>query len=219
VTSSPDPVPTTIAVYNRSARTFADASRDRTHMGDLHKKFASLCPGPRVLDLCAGPGHDTAALADLGFEVVACEPSDALLAAGREHPALAGRLVCADGRQLPFSETVFDGVWACASLLHLPKEQAPLALAESRRILRAGGLLFTSMQEGHRAGLIESGSEDSLSGRFYAFYRAHEWLQIVEDAGYEVMEQRLKRTTDHVTLGAIGWIETYARKPATSSSR
>jgi ubiquinone/menaquinone biosynthesis C-methylase UbiE len=188
-------------------------------MAYLHEKFASVCPGRRVLDLGGGPGHDAAALADLGFDVVVSDPSRELVRAAKEHDLLAGRLVCSDARQLAFSDGRFDGVWACASLLHLPKQHALRALTEALRVLAPGGVLFTSMQEGESDGLVETGADDSLPGRLYAFYRAHEWLQIVEDAGYEVMEQRLKRTTDHVTPGAIGWIETYARKPAISSSR
>jgi ubiquinone/menaquinone biosynthesis C-methylase UbiE len=219
VTSSADPVAATVRVYNSGATAFTEASRDRGHMSYLHESFASLCPGRRVLDIGAGPGHDAAVFAGLGFDVIGADPSLALLAAARKHAPLAGRLICSDSRGLALSDGSFDGVWACASLLHLPKYHAPHALQEAFRVLSHAGLLFTSMQEGKSDALVETGAGDSLPGRFYSFYRAEEWLELVEGAGFELIEQRLKRTREHVTPGATGWIETYARKPATSSSR
>ena len=59
-----------------------------------------------------------------------------------------GRLVEGDLRLLPLDAGSQHLVWACASLLHLPKQQLPAALAEARRVLAPGGVLAVTMKAG-----------------------------------------------------------------------
>lgn len=176
MTSSPeDPLRATIAAYEGGARAYAEHSRDRGGLAHLHRRFATLLqPGARILDLGCGPGHDAAKLADLRLNVVGCDPARGLLHEAREHEALQGRLIAGDGRQLPFDGESFDGVWACASLLHIPKSQVSGALSEVQRVLRVGGVLFTSMQEGIVDGLVATSDADPLLPRHYTYYVADE---------------------------------------------
>ncbi len=69
------------------------------------------------------------------------------------------------------------------------------------------------MQEGIAEEPVPVLPPDPLPGREYFYYRAEEWLAAVEAAGFDLVEQRLKRTKDHVSPGATGWIETFALKP------
>ena len=57
-------------------------------------------------------------------------------------------MVVADMRAIPFADASFDGVWASASLLHLPRSELAVALREINRILRSDGLLFASVKTG-----------------------------------------------------------------------
>jgi SAM-dependent methyltransferase len=203
----------TIASYERGAGFFSRSSEDRAFATELYSRFTELSPGRTALDLGCGPAHDGAQLARRGFSVTGCDPTKGLLSEGRGHELIRGRLVIGDARRAPFSPGCFDAIWACASLLHIPKPEIGGALAEAIRILRTGGLLFTSMQEGRADGPVSVGLSDPLPGRQYFYYRAEEWLAAVEGAGFELIDQHLKRTTDHVSPGATGWIETFARKP------
>ena len=51
--------------------------------------------------------------------------------------------------QLGFRAVCYEGAWSCASLLHVPKQAAPAALREMWRILKPGGMLILSIQEGN----------------------------------------------------------------------
>lgn len=184
-------------------------------MNHLHNRFSEYCAGvATILDLGSGPGFDGAILASRGYRVVCLEPARAQLAVAAESPALRGHLVQGDAVQLPFRAATFDGVWACASLLHLPRPAARTAIREVNRVLAPGGVLFTSMQESPIADPVIMGPTDSMPGRTYFYYRAHEWLEVIEQCGFDLMEQRLKRVSQpYVNAGATGWIETFARKP------
>lgn len=211
--SSPDPFLATVASYDRSAALFAERTKDRTFAAGLYARFAELAPGRTMLDLGSGPAYDGAELAKRGFLVTACDATRGLLKEALGQAMLHGRLVLGDARELPLRAGSFDAIWACASLLHIPRPEVRRSLAEALRVLRPGGLLFTSMQEGASEGLVPVNESDSLAGRFYVYYRAEEWTSLLEGSGFELIEERLKRTTDHLNPGATGWIETFARKP------
>jgi len=120
--SSPDPLVSTIASYEAGAASYASRSRDRSPLSHLHDRFASFL-GSRalVLDVGCGAAHDAAELAERGLSVVACDPTRGLLRQAGAHPIVASTLVCGDARNPPFASESFSGIWACASLLHLPK--------------------------------------------------------------------------------------------------
>jgi 8-oxo-dGTP pyrophosphatase MutT (NUDIX family) len=116
----------------------------------------------------------------------------------------AGRLVQADVRALPFAKGVFEGAWACASLLHLPKTELPDTLAEVRRALDHGhvGLVM-------KAGEGESWRDDGDGRRrFFAYYHPAEVELALERGGFRVMYCAVERDSRRPTLNwinAIGW--------------
>jgi SAM-dependent methyltransferase len=213
MTSSPDPELDTIAAYDARPVAYAEHSRDREPLNRLHDHFVQLVgAGARVLDLGCGPGHDAAELARRGLRVTGLDLSRGLLLEGRSHPALVGSLILADARQLPIVSYSFDGVWSCASLLHVPKRDIAHAIAELYRVLKPSGILFTSMSEGGEPGAIPVIS-DGLSQRLYYYHREEDWAALVCGAGFEILDHGVNRKSGHFNPGSTGWIETFARRP------
>jgi len=136
--------------YDQIAAAFLANTRDRSEICGWFDRFASaLSAGALVLDLGAGPGLDAAEFQRRGLEPVCVDLSLGMLRAGvREFP---GPRVQSDLRCLPFSSCSVCGVWANASLLHLSKAEATLALREIRRVLRASGILLVSLKQGSGA--------------------------------------------------------------------
>src|SRR5256885_4013519 len=104
-------------------------------------------------------------------------------------PHTGGRVVQADQRCLPFADASFDGVWANACLLHLSKREVGGALADVARVVRPGGLVFTSMQmgAGESLELPSLASRGVQAPRYFARYEPDEWLSLLRDAGLQAM--------------------------------
>jgi SAM-dependent methyltransferase len=145
-------------------------------------RFASLLPaGALVLDLGAGPGFDAAELRKRGFEAVSVDLSRGMLRAGvHEFP---GPRVQSDLRRLPFPSCSVHAVWANASLLHLSKAEASLALREIRRMLRPSGVLHVSVKRGSGT---EWESERYGRPRWFQYWSEPELDAALRAAGFDV---------------------------------
>ena len=139
------------AAYERMAPDYFRRSEGAGIEADA-AEFVSLLtarfgPGPRVLDVGSGPGVDSWRLRDAGAAPVCLDVAAGMLRAARARSAPAA-LACGDMLDSPFGAGSFHGAWACASLLHTPKRALPRALAEIRRILISGGVLYLAMRAG-----------------------------------------------------------------------
>ena len=151
--TAPDP---NIAYYEAQADRFC-AETAEVDMTPLRARFlAYLAPGARILDAGCGSGRDARAFCELGYCVTAMEPSRRL--------AMLAETCCGlRVERLRFQDIDwcqrFDGIWACASLLHVPMAGLPNVLQRLSRALRAGGVLYASFKYGH-------GERDSGGRRF-----------------------------------------------------
>ena len=139
----------------------------------------------RVLDLGCGPGRDAGFLGQLGCQVAGLDLSAGMLAEARQR--LPGTpLICADQRHLPLAPGSFDGVWACASLLHLPRAEFPSTLAQVSRLLRRpGGILHLAMKVGQGERWV---TDEAGHRYFFAYYSPSEIETALALAGFQVLE-------------------------------
>ena len=139
------------AAYERMASDYFRRSEGAGIEADA-AEFVSLLidrfgPRPRVLDVGSGPGVDSWRLRDAGAAPVCLDTAVGMLRTAGARSAPAG-LVCGDMIDSPFGAGSFHGAWACASLLHTPKRALPRALAEIRRVLVGGGIVYLAMLAG-----------------------------------------------------------------------
>ena len=140
-----------------------------------------------LLDLGCGGGQDAGNLRQRGYRVVGLDRTSALLLAGRRRdPSLP--LVLADLRQLPFQEMSFDGLWAAASLMHLPKPVARRVLTGLCSLVRPGGVLAATVTYGVKSGIVTDGW---VPGRYFARWKKDELACTVRRAGWEIIELRV----------------------------
>ena len=127
----------TIETYDRVAAEYA--ARPVYPLTREIGRFVDLVGGRRrVLDVGCGAGRYARELAARGAWVVALDRSTRMLA--QAAAAGAPRPVQADMVRLPLPSAAFDGCFVCASLLHIPRAQAPAVLAGFRRVLRPKGV-------------------------------------------------------------------------------
>ena len=115
-------------------------------MSPIRERFAALLlAGARVLDAGCGSGRDAKAFAQQGFRVSAFDASPELASRASTHCGFA-----VDVRSFRDVDEVnaYEGIWCCASLLHIAAEEMPSVLAQLWAALAPGGVLYASFKNG-----------------------------------------------------------------------
>ena len=135
----------TLDYYNKNADAYIEKTRFMD-VSSLYEDFEEcLSPGDRILDLGCGSGRDAKHFLEQGYEVVAVDGSVELCKRAEYYLGIPVRhLMFFD---LAFHEE-FDGVWACASLLHVPKAEITETLHKVCSSLKVGGVLYASFKYG-----------------------------------------------------------------------
>jgi len=175
------------AAYNQIVDAYA--SRNHASMADnlvalAQQLISEAGSNAHILDVGCGTGRDIAWLEAQGVTVTGIDLSAGMLAYARR--CVISPLVQMNMQRLAFQTGQFDGVWCCASLLHLPKQVAPEALKEMHRVLKTQHLLALSVQ----AGAGEGWEDGYVKGvrRFFARYTVEELSALLAHSGFAVRE-------------------------------
>lgn len=150
----------TIAYYDDPTNAYANQTV-HADMSAIYARFEKyLAPGAAVLDAGCGSGRDSLHFMKAGYAVTAIDAS-------QEMCAFASRLLQQEVRQLRFQEldydTCFDGIWACASLLHVLVPGGVLYASwkygETERTEASSGRLFCDMTEQRAEALVKEAME------------------------------------------------------------
>lgn len=131
--------------YEQNARAFYDDTVS-VDMSELYERFLPLVPdGGSILDAGCGSGRDACEFQKRGFNVTAFDASESLceLASG----LLEKPVECMSFKEIAWQEE-FDAVWACASLLHVPRAELSGSILALIRALKPGGVMYCSFKLG-----------------------------------------------------------------------
>lgn len=164
--------------YQLHAQRFFSETVD-VDMSELYRPFvAHLKPGARILDAGCGSGRDAKAFSEMGYEVEAFDASAELVELARQHTGLPVK-------QMRFEDITeverYDGIWCCASLLHVPLAELPGVMAQLAKALKPGGVWYLSFKYG-------SGEREKDGRRFTDMDEAGFAEVLSELSGIEVME-------------------------------
>lgn len=146
------PDPETLKFYADNAADYVQHAERPTPQ--LAGFLAQLPPGGAVLELGTGNGRDAAAILAAGFTVTPSDASPELAAEAEKRLGIPVRIMAF--HQLT-DDTAYDGVWACACLLHAPRAELTDALARIFAALRPGGRLMASFKAGDAEGRDQFG--------------------------------------------------------------
>lgn len=170
--------------YETNAEAFIQSTLG-ADMTSLYERFeAHLHAGCRILDLGSGSGRDSLYFSEKGCQVTAVDVSPAMC---RQTEELAGVPVyCMGAEELSFKEE-FDAVWACASLLHVSREDMQEVLQRLERALCPGGILYASWKYGER--------DREVEGRFFTDYTESSMTALLDSVeGFQIEDMWV--TTD-----------------------
>ncbi len=115
-------------------------------MSSLYRHFLPLLPpNAYILDAGCGSGRDTRAFQNRGYRVTACDASPELAVLAKQHLGVAVEVIAL---QAISWQDQFDAIWACASLLHIPRLELPTVLRRFYQALKADGIIYLSFKYG-----------------------------------------------------------------------
>lgn len=171
----------TLKHYDKYAAEFWSGTRDHDVRQNIEALLRHIRGAPpfRILDFGCGPGRDLAALRALGHEPIGLEGSPTLAAMAREHSGC--EVWEQDFLALNLSAGLFDGIFANASLFHVPRQELPRVLGELRAALKPDGALFASNPRGN-------GEEGWNRGRYGVYHDLASWRAFLAAAGFVELE-------------------------------
>ncbi|MGL1835129.1 DUF3427 domain-containing protein [Rhodocyclaceae bacterium SMB388] len=135
----------TLAYYDRHAARFVEETIG-VDISELHARFLRHVPaGGLILDAGCGSGRDSRAFVARGYRIVAFDASAEIAQRASE---VLGQGVAVRSFADVSELCSYDGIWACASLLHLPADDLPHAFERLWRALKPGGALYVSFKHG-----------------------------------------------------------------------
>jgi len=168
----------TIAHYDENAGDFWDGTKDH----DVRQNTEALLThmsgsGPySILDFGCGPGRDLMYFTALGHKAVGLDGSGKLVALARMHSGC--EVLHQDFLNLDLPLNEFDGVFANASLFHVPRQELSRILSELWQTLKPGGILFSSNPRGN--------NQEGFNGtRFGSYHSLEAWRGYISDARFE----------------------------------
>ena len=170
----------TLEYYNQYADVYWSATQDH----DVAQNYAAfLSPFPQqkildILDLGCGPGRDVKYFRSLGHKPVGLDGSAVFCSMAREFTGC--EILNQKFLNLELPAGAFDGIFANASLFHVPSQELPRVLFDLYTALRSGGILFSSNPRGN---------DEGWSGQRYGHYmQLDSSMKFLEDAGFEVID-------------------------------
>ncbi|QOW51479.1 class I SAM-dependent methyltransferase (plasmid) [Acinetobacter sp. YH12138] len=173
----------TIDYYNQYADQFLQATL-YVDMESLYQPFlAELPDSARILDLGCGSGRDTLAFKNKGYQVEAIDYSEELV---KKATILSGVKVKLQSFYDLSGVAIYDGIWACASLLHCERSRLVEVIGKLISVLKPGGVLYMSFKygnsdrekEGRQFTDLDEAQANDLLEQFDNVQQIQQWITV-----------------------------------------
>jgi SAM-dependent methyltransferase len=167
----------TLDGYNQRAEDFWEGTRDH----DVSQNIAALLqhiegkPPFTILDFGCGPGRDLKTFVELGHLAIGLEGAARFAAMARAHSGC--EVWQQDFLELDLPHGRFDGVFANATLFHVPSQELPRVLLALHATLKPRGVVFTSNPHGNNG-------EGWSRGRYCVYHDLATWRRYMSTAGF-----------------------------------
>jgi SAM-dependent methyltransferase len=195
----------TLSHYNRHAESFWAGTRDHDVAQNRDALLQNLHgSGPfRILDFGCGPGRDLKIFRDSGHEAIGLDGAERFVELARNYSGC--EVWHQDFLKLDLPAEFFDGIFANASLFHVPSQELPRVLSELWATLRPDGVLFSSNPRGEN-------EEGWNGGRYGCYLDWDTWRRHVLDAGFTEISHYYR--PPGLPREQQPWLASVWRKPA-----
>lgn len=186
----------TVAHYEQRAAAFWAATRDHDVRQNRDGLLAAIESSPpyTLLDIGCGPGRDLKAFADAGHHVIGVEGAPTFVTMARAYSGC--EVWCQDFLALDLPSGHFDGIFANASLFHVPRAALPAVLGRLHASLKPRGVLFSSNPCGHN-------EEGFHAGRYGVFHDHDGWRHHLEAAGFVALSHYYRPAAQQSWLASL----------------
>lgn len=191
----------TLEYYNRNAINFVHGTVD-VDFREMQDEFLSrVKPAGIILDLGCGSGRDSKYFLNQGYEVVVVDGSEEICKIASEYTGLC---VIHSTFQHYRPDKKFDGIWACASLLHLSFDEVVEVMNRLSLCLNKGGCFYVSFKYGEFS--------DMRHGRYFTDMTKETFAQLL--ANVEGLKIELQKITSDVRADRVDekWLNVYMEK-------
>lgn len=186
--------------YNKNAGIFIENTLN-LDMSYTYEKFEKyLTQGSKILDLGFGSGRDSIYFTKRGYIVTSTDFAEEFVERGRR--LLSNEVVLLDTLEMQY-KNVFDGIWACSSLLHFNDDELIIALKNCYNALKNNGVMYTSFKKGSFIG--------ERNGRFFHDFEQDDLVELVQKMKFQVLE--LFVTKDVRPDRVEEWVNIILKKP------
>jgi SAM-dependent methyltransferase len=191
----------TIEFYNKNAEEFYNATVSADLSETCNKFLKYVAPGGKILDAGCGSGRDSLYFIKHGYKVVSIDASEEMV---RLSSKLTGQqTLLMKFEDIDFKDE-FDGIWACASLLHVPKMEIKGVMTRLAQALKENGIFYGSFKYGE--------GEEFRGERLFNFYDENSLRALISEIKQlEVLEILV---TEDVRPGKEGemWVNCLCKK-------
>ena len=192
---------TTLNYYNQNADSFIQGTVSVDFSQVQDKFLERLNVGDYILDFGCGSGRDTKYFLKKGMVVDAIDGSVNLCKLASEYTGIKVRNILF--QELDEQEK-YDGIWACASILHLSKEELSVVLDKMIAALKKNGIIYTSFKYGD--------FEGERNGRYFTDFTDKSFKEFIENvAGVEIVEYWITGDVRH-GRGEEKWLNIILQK-------
>src|SRR3989344_2163605 len=186
----------TVDSYNRYGKRWSADHLDFSFWEKELKRLKKYLPDGKILEIGSGGGRDAKELIKAGYDYLGTDISKGLLNSARENnPGV--KFILKSVYDLDFPDNTFDGFWACAVLLHIPKTRIDEALKQLYKVTKSTGVGFISVKKG---GGERFTVEPPPNGkRFFAFYSLKEFERKLRNNAFEILYSEERKKTAKTT--------------------
>ena len=184
----------TINTYDQIALSYVNSTRERQPQQEFDSFCRAVVPQAVILDVGCGWGRDCVAFVNHGFSVIGLDLSKSMLKLAEKHAPLC-TFYEADMRKIPLNDNSVDGIWCCASLLHLKRSQTLRAFKEFRRVLRNGAVCCIIVKKGTGENVDKGFSQSSP--RFFTYFHEDEIRKRFRSANFIILDEHVTNEQDN----------------------
>lgn len=191
----------TINYYNQNAENFI-ANTQNADMHPTQERFLRLLDAnTSILDFGCGSGRDTKYFLEKGYQVTATDGSAELC-------RLASKFTGIKVKEMLFDEldamNQYDGIWACSSILHLPKKELLPVIQKMCEALKDNGIIYTSFKYGD--------FEGERNGRYFTDFTEKTFREYIEKVPELTIEEAWITSDVRPGRGEEKWLNLILRK-------